>query len=158
MREWREKREALGRKGECFMVDLEQRPGTKGCTAGPEWPTQLTHGIMCALGDDEDDWKIMTGTEHFLAHGLTFHQTWLSTDSVDQFMRITLNLKTHHKKQLLGNGMHLLTQACWMLYVLANTIEVDQPKPQMLMATSCPTNDEAEEEEEEEEAEVSGWF
>lgn len=47
------------------------------------------------------------------------------------------------QKLVAGNGMHLVTQAAWMFYILANCVSI--PNVRVPRGVGAPTNDEDEE-------------
>ena len=110
---------------EDFMVDLDHHPGTRGCTGGRDFPTQMCHGTVAALS--ASSWRLVTPLERFCALG--FHALpavctqWPECD----LMRILCqeNISRSGLHRLTGNAMHLATQAAWMLYVISHCARRD---------------------------------
>ena len=110
--------------GEAFLCDIDHHPNTRS-TGGREFPSQLTHGTIMAITAREQ-WKIATIREHLSAQG--FHALPAQCEHFVECPVVKilhdLNLKDGEMKALCGNGMHLQTQAAWMLYVFCNISEV----------------------------------
>jgi hypothetical protein len=130
--EWREASPKLQSENGVLICDVDHsiRAGSQG---GADWPVQLTHGsIMCLKGDDADNWNLATGLEHFTAMGFRMHQPELGKFGLSKLRDIIADLPPYKQKALIGNGMHLLTQCSFMLYILANVAPVDFRLPQSL--------------------------
>ena len=110
---------------EDFMVDLDHHPGSKGCTGGREFPTQLCHGTIATLS--ATSWTLATPLERVCAMG--FHALpavctqWPECDLMRIIRAENISRSSLHK--LTGNGMHLVSQAAWMTYVLSHCARRD---------------------------------
>ena len=110
-----------------MMCDLDHWPNSKGCTHGPDWPVQLTRGTVAALGldpADQSSWRIATAKEHLGAQGFALHPGHCDLFGVMQIASILEGFTPRQLKLLSGNGMHLVTQASFMCYILANTVRI----------------------------------
>ena len=112
--------------GEPYICDLDHRPNTRS-SGGREFPSQLTHGTIMSILE-RDNWKIATPLEHLGALGVHSLPEYCRDFPESPVVRSMRNAELNEKsmKELCGNGMHLQTQAAWMLYVLCNVAEVDQ--------------------------------
>ena len=100
-----------------WFADLEQNPGRGACTAGPEWPTNLTHGSVCSWRHR----RLATMAEYWCSMGYHMHNA-ATTSSFSLCPLEPLLRDVPHPSQhlLLGNGLHLATQLAWMVYVFAS--------------------------------------
>jgi len=124
LKEWQQHRQEHGLSGP-FMCDIEHHAGGKGTTAGSDWPVQLTHGHVMSISE-AGAWRLALGTEHFSALGFRMH---LSPDSklpVTKLKPILGGLAPAQQKLLAGNGMHLVTQCAWQMYVLSDVVRVPE--------------------------------
>ena len=121
--------------GEAFFCDIDHHPGTRS-TGGKEFPSQLTHGTVLAIFGRED-WKMCTPKEHMAALG--FHALPRHCHAFPECPVVSvldrLNIEDADVKHLCGNGMHLQTQAAWMIYIISN-IQSKQDQRE------CPDDDE----------------
>ena len=130
MESWIDLKKKTG-SDEPMLFDLEHWPNVKGCSHGPEWPVQLTHGLITALGVERgkpESFRFATAMEHMAAQGfpVASQSTRLGGLPITQ---IVSGLHPRHIKHLSGNGMNLITQACWMLYIMGNTVRICAPSP-----------------------------
>ena len=113
--------QANSRASAPYLVDLEQWPGV-GATCGPWFPSQLRHGTVAALGCENE--RVFLGSEHLAALG--WHL--FDIDGVP-FLSSIAGILTRAgqatQKSWSGNGMGLPAIYAWMLYVLGNTVRVD---------------------------------
>ena len=110
-------------EGEAFFCDIDHHPGTRS-TGGREWPSQLTHGTVLAVFERER-WKMATPKEYMGALGFHSLPDYCSRFSMSPAVKVIdrLGLTDKEVRLLCGNGMHLMTQAAWMTYVLSNISE-----------------------------------
>ena len=90
------------------------------------FPAMLTHGTVCSI-DGPDSWRLATPTERFVSLGFHCLPDTCRDHPPSRLMRVISSAGLAHRQieQVTGNGMHLQAQACWMVYVLANTKRVD---------------------------------
>ena len=99
-----------------YIVDVEHWPHGPCGTAGPHFPSQLTHGTVINC----DGFHIALGTDHLSANGWHIHEEF--TQDYSSAMTPILNsLSEAALKRLSGNGQHLASMLTWFLYVFANT-------------------------------------
>ena len=112
--------------GDKFMFDVDHYPNTKGTSGGTDWPVNLRHGtVMSVSSDDPDSWKLMTAFEHFAAMGYLVFPELSEKFGEYPSKHFLQSFSSSQLKKFLGNGMHLVTQCAWMLYVLGNTSLID---------------------------------
>lgn len=105
-----------------YMFDVDHHPNTKGSTGGSDWPVNLRHGTVLSVdSEDADSWKIMTTMEHFASMGFLVFPELQETFSGWSGAQFLTDSSRFQLKRFLGNGMHLVTQAAWMFYVLGHT-------------------------------------
>lgn len=142
------------------MVDIDHHPAKRGCSGGVDWPTQLTHGHIISLAqEDGDGWILATAKKHFGALGFVMHPVEGSVFGRSPLANVSdaLELPAPHLKLLSGNGMHLHTQAAWMMYVLSNIPPRSAPSPRaMSRGSSWDMCDESQEESEGEDSDGEG--
>ena len=83
----------------------------------------LTHGHVIALKRD-DSWAMATPQEHYTSLGFKFQCTR------GQIFDL-IDAPASTRKKCAGNGMHLMSMACWMAYICANCVRYD---PNMIPA------------------------
>jgi hypothetical protein len=105
-----------------YIVDLEQKSGTRGDWAGACFPCQLTHGTLYSVTKG----RLIIGAEHLLANGWNIMQP--SHRFASQLGRILRQLKDSDLKFLSGNGMALQALGAWFLYVAANCRRLEGAK------------------------------
>ena len=108
------------------MADIDHHLNTKSSTAGSDWPVQLTHGHVISFR--KGSWRLATGLEH---HGALGFNMFGKTDKfpVSKMHRFISELTPQQQKLLSGNGMHLVPQSSWMVYVLENIVRIDSIRP-----------------------------
>ena len=114
-------------ENEGYLCDLDHHPRTKrSCSGGRVFPTLLTHGTVCSI-DGPHSWRLATPTERFVSLGFHCLPDTCHDHPQSRLMRVisSAGLTQRQIEQITGNGMHLQAQACWMVYVLANTKRVD---------------------------------
>lgn len=124
MRDWHERMESLTGHAGLLVADLDHNT-TAGSSAGLDWPVQLTHGSICLLKENITDWRLATGLECFGAMGFNMHPHDDCKFPRSKLFPYLKQLPPYQQKMLSGNGMHLLTQASFVMYVLANVAPVD---------------------------------
>ena len=80
---------------------------------------------MAVRGFDPDSWRLMLAKEHMCAVGFFMYPELGSDFGVSPLLSI-LPQKPEHIKKLIGNGMHLVTQCAWMMYVLGHCVRANQ--------------------------------
>jgi hypothetical protein len=136
MQDWHGVREGKQSQNGVLICDVDHNI-TAGSVAGADWPVQLTHGsIMCLKGDDKNDWRLATGLEHYSAMGFRMHRPTLGQFGFSKLHKIISDMPINKQKCLAGNGMHLLTQSAFMLYVMANIAPVDNRLPTSLNSSN----------------------
>ena len=124
-----------------FMADIDHWPSafSGSGSAGDKWPTQLTHGTVCAM-QDMSKWRIATPLEHLGALGMPVHAWQPRHPLMDAFD--VLRFKLAHIKKLSGNGMHLHSLAVWFAYVFSNIVPHSESLPmQVKMQDGWPDTD-----------------
>ena len=110
-----------------IMFDVDHHPNTKGTSGGTNWPVNLRHGtVMAVNSDDADSWKLMTAFEHFAAMGFLVFPELVNNFGEYPSKPFLQGFSSTQLKKFLGNGMHLVTQCAWMLYVLGHTSLIDR--------------------------------
>ena len=129
--EWREFKEAAGMKDEIMITDLEHHPGSKGHSAGKDWPVLMRNSciLMLGAGDADRNWKIATPLEYAFAMGFHVYEHSPRSFPLTEWMEISKSNASTRLKHAMGNGMSLITQASWMVYVLSNVVLVETPNP-----------------------------
>ena len=124
--DWQQHHSEFASPGGIMMVDADQGYGTRGASAGSDFPVQLKHGHIFELREDPAAWRLSTGMEHFNALGFQ-----VSSESIpsarSKMVKFLKCLHPHQQKLLAGNSMHIETMSSWMLYVLGNIVPVDVP-------------------------------
>ena len=116
-------REVVKKTGDPFLwCDVGHHPGKLGCAGGLDFPVVLRSTIIMRVTADEEDWYIATPKDLYAACG--FFDSLGHSREMKQFVEVMgktyADLKVRHARQLVGNTMHLVTQASWMAYVLSN--------------------------------------
>ena len=113
-------------EGQAFFCDIDHHPRTRS-TGGREWPSQLTHGTVMAIFG-RDRWKMATPKEFMGALGLHSLPQFCGSNPMCPVVGIMdgLGLTDKEVRLLCGNGMHLMTQAAWQMYVLSNISDKQQ--------------------------------
>jgi hypothetical protein len=103
-----------------WLADVQQTPMVGRAQSGPFWPTQLTHGTIISWLHGRQ----ATALEHLACQG--FH-LWPSCGAeFESPLRAMFDtLPNTVLKSLSGNGMHLAAWGAWCMYMLANTVRVD---------------------------------
>lgn len=129
---WQEHPDLAGRP---FCCDLEHWPHTKGSTGGPDLPVILTHGTTAALGigGDVNAWRLATPLELLGAMGWPVHPQECGRFGVLLVRSYFEAMSSRQMKVAIGNSMHLVTQAAWMLYILSNVARVPVAKPEHML-------------------------
>ena len=107
-----------------LICDVDHNPDTKGSSPGSEWPVQLTHGTFINVTHDPEKDRVAIGMEHLSAMGFNIYPPQDCSLHRSRLVDVLKALPTRQQKLLAGNGMHLVTQAAWMMYVLANVVRV----------------------------------
>ena len=110
-----------------LWIDVDNNPGRKGASAGDDWPVILRSCNILYLSEDPEEWYMPSVLEMFGAMGFHMHDATTADYPLSILHSIVSKLKPCQQKQLVGNGMHLVTQSAWMLYVLANVTKLDDP-------------------------------
>ena len=90
-------------------------------------PVCLRHGtVFLVKNNDPGTFRLVTAKEHLAAMGFHMFPGQSNSFGVSRMAQLFEDccLTSQQTKKLLGNGMHLVTQAAWMLYVLGNTARV----------------------------------
>ena len=98
-----------------FIFDGDHHPGQSA--AGTDFPPLLTHGHVIALNRD-DSWALATPQEHYKSLGFKF------PCALGQVFDL-IDAPASTRKKCAGNGMHLMSMACWMAYICANCVRYD---------------------------------
>ena len=112
-----------------FMADCDHHPVVGRNAGGMTFPVQLTHGsIVCFGGAGRKDWRMATAKEHMVAQG--FHAVPGASSSVHPVCPLAnildeLRVSSKDIKKLSGNGMNLVTQSAFMMYIFANVVRRD---------------------------------
>ena len=93
---------------------------------GATWPV-LTCQSQIAAVDEHNNVKLATALEHLASLG--FHTHPVSDGSFGRFAqspvcRAIEAMNPRQAQSLIGNGMSLITQSAWIMYVLGNTISI----------------------------------
>jgi hypothetical protein len=116
------KAEAEGElESETWFADLEQWPKTGSSTPGLSFPTQLTHGSLFAWSRR----NLVHPYELLQAHGFNLFQQTSSifpSPLLPKFSKMSSN----QLKILCGNGWHLPAMACWVMFILSNTVRISK--------------------------------
>ena len=113
---------------EVFIADVDHNANSKGSSAGTVWPVQLTHGTVVVIAANIEDSRVAVGLEHFAAMGFNIFPPQGCALPRSPLYGVLQDLTHRQKKYLAGNGMHLATQAAWMLYILSNCVRVNDEK------------------------------
>ncbi|CAK9029031.1 Uncharacterized protein (Fragment) [Durusdinium trenchii] len=129
--EWMEEASLASSLGGDFLFDIDHHPNTKGNSGGSDWPVNLRHGTVVAVNTQRpDSWEIMTALEHFAAMGFLLFPEMQEDFGKSPMSEALEGLSSFQLKKFVGNGMHLVTQCAWMMYVLGNTSRVDPRQSQ----------------------------
>ena len=119
--------QAAWSEGKAFICDVEQTPS--GCSsAGPDWPSQLTHGRFIASFPDGSV-KIAHPLEHLQAMGWN---TCSNEAPKTSLLPLLMPLSEGKLQKMCGNSMSLPVEAAWMLYCLAHLHPRDDKLPRSL--------------------------
>ena len=116
-------------------VDLDHNVN-KGNSHGPWIPTQLQHNTFMDINHSDRPWRVATGMEHFAAMGWPVFGPMQLMFGKNPMTKIFADLPIRSQKSLSGNSMHLVTQAAWMMYVLANVVPVEKFQPRRTMGSA----------------------
>ena len=111
-----------------------------------------SHGSVLRVQPSTGEWKLATAAEHLGALGFHVFADDLADTGfeVSKLAQIVLStLSPGHVKLLCGNAMHLVTQASWMAYVLANVVRKPKVDPRIIKQSSWDLLDDADLEAEE---------
>lgn len=137
MAEWRAYFERALPEKQFGVCDVEHHPHTKGSCGGTDWPVQLTHGSVVAVGIQDGSWRLATPAEHLGALGfLAFDDLAEDKYRKSPLVDILLALSPTEVKVLCGNSMHLVTQAAFMVYTLSNVVKLHKESPRHI-ADDC---------------------
>ena len=93
------------------------------------FPVQLTHGHILCFNGNQDKWQLATPKEHMIANGFHAIPAALPPEyPVCGLVEVLdgLEVPPRELKQLSGNGMNLLTQSSWMVYVMSHIERLDR--------------------------------
>ena len=113
---------------QAFLCDCQQNPVSDKKTAssgGPDWPSQLTHGLVIASYPDNTI-KISSPLENLQTMGFNMLS---DTMPRTRLLLVLQQLPGHVQHRLSGNGMHLPIEAAWMLYCIMHTARRDDRLP-----------------------------
>jgi hypothetical protein len=122
-KEWMAKFSNQAEGSHTLLFDMDHHPDTRGTTAGEDRPVNLRHGTLIAAKRDQGGavkWRLATGLDFLTAMGFHAFPQVAGQWGLSPMMPILSHLKNNQLHSLIGNGMHLVTQATWMVYVLSN--------------------------------------
>ncbi len=109
-----------------YIVDISQWPDSQVGTAGPYFPSQLTHGTIVNC----DGFHHALGTDHLAANGFHMYPE-TAQDHFSHLAPILRRLGNSEQKELSGNGQNLPAIAAWFMYVFCHTVR----KPKLSFTT-----------------------
>ncbi len=99
--------------------------------SGSEWPVNLRHGSIFAAKQVKEgvwQWRMGCPFEYLAAMGFHMYPDMSGSWGVSPLRGILEPYSAGQIQSLAGNGMHLVTQASFMLYVLSYTAVKDSDK------------------------------
>lgn len=123
--------------GGTMLFDSDHNADQKGSTAGTDWPVNLRHGKVFAAKKTQQGcvWTLGLPFEHLSAMGFHMYPEMAGKWGLSVLHGLLQDLSPCQMQGLTGNGMHLVTQASWMMYVLSNVsakndkFDIAAPKP-----------------------------
>ena len=155
-KEWLQhgEQEQLGSLGGSFLFDVDHHPNTRGVSGGSHVPTHLRHGtVMMVRNFEPSSWRLLLGLEHFASMGFHIYPQMCGVFAATPMLPTLHSLSPEQLKRLLGNGMHLATQAAWMCYVLGHCASREQHSRLPTMISSIASRAS----EDHDELDVDGW-
>lgn len=122
---------AVPLKQDGFVCDLSQNPDRR-FRAGSWMPTVARSSVMCSLTAEGATLggHLFTPAEINFAHGWPSLQIpGVHAGSQVSLEASSLRLSAHQQSQLVGNSMHLVPLAAWLMYVMANTCRRETQMP-----------------------------
>ena len=129
-----------GSLGGTLLFDVDHNCNTKGSTSGSEWPVNLRHGSIFAARQVKAgvwQWRMGCPFEYLAAMGFHMYPGMSGAWGVSPLRGILEQYSAGQIQSLAGNGMHLVTQSAFMLYVLGNTVVKDSAKISSSTRSGC---------------------
>ena len=118
----------LSSLGGQYFFDCDHHAGQRGQSSGSFLPVNLRHGMVMKVEQFQpQSWRLLLGLEHLAMMGFhVFPQQLSEYFGESEVVAAMRGLTPGQVKKLVGNGMHLATQACWMMWVMAHTLPRSQ--------------------------------
>ena len=120
--EWLKDNDKKGSLGGTLLFDAAHHVHAKGSTSGTDWPVNLRHGTVVAAHWEQDgkcSWKVACPFEYLVAMGFHMFPEMAHSWGLSPLHSVLSDYSAAHIQHLVGNGMHLVTQASFMLYTLS---------------------------------------
>jgi hypothetical protein len=115
--------QSLQSVGGTYIADIHQHPGAAS-TPGPDFPSQLRHGMVTSFRQGGEVPRLASGLEHLSAQGFHLFPDTTKDHAFTKMLPIFSRMRDSDLKDVSGNGMHLAPLSAWLVFCLANVAKI----------------------------------